>query len=535
MNDRHSSPQTHRRILSLSLPYLSTDRLRRQMWGKSWRSPKHPEDPEQGANGNPARNRTPRPLAVVAKIKNALRLVALDESAEKLGLTRGMPLADARAMIPALAVYDEDFNADMTLIEEIARWTERFTPLVALDGHGLMLDITGSAHLFGGEEAMLADLVSRLGSQGFFPLAAIADTAGAASAAARYAGIEIVPEGHTRQILAPLPLAALRLDYETVSAMNRVGLKRIGQIIDKPRAPLAARFGKELIRRLDQALGIDEEAIDPRRPPPVFIAERRFPEPISREEDIAATLSSLAATIAQSLEAQGEGARSLEFSLFRVDGVVMHIAVGASRPVRAPKIILDLFREKFVALGDEEIDAGFGFDFARLAVNVSAPADPAQIDLAGEATAEADLDGFVDRIAVRLGPGSIGTIVPNASHVPERNQRLENGREGNPLLPVGRPALESPVRLFARPEPVEAIAEVPDGPPVHFRWRRASYRVTRVEGPERIAPEWWREDSLTRDYFRVEDSNGHRFWLYREGLYGREVNTPRWFMHGVFA
>jgi protein ImuB len=213
----------------------------------------------------------------------------------------------------------------------------------------------------------------------------------------------------------------------------------------------------------------------------------------------------------------------------------MHIVVGASRPVRTPKIILDLFREKFVALGDEEIDAGFGFDFARLAVTVSAPADSAQIDLAGEATAEADLDGFVDRVAVRLGPGSIGAIVPHASHVPERNQRLENGREGNPLLPVGRPALESPVRLFARPEPVEAIAEVPDGPPVHFRWRRASYRVTRVEGPERIAPEWWREDSLTRDYFRVEDSNGHRFWLYREGLYGREVNTPRWFMHGVFA
>lgn len=478
------------------------------------------------------------PLVVVAKVKNALHLVALDETAEKLGFVPGQALADARAMIPALTIVDEDTAACVTLLEEIADWTERYTPLVAIDGaDGLMLDITGCAHLFGGEEALVGDLVQRLLAQGFLARAAIADTPGTASAAARYTNATVVPQGQMTGMLEPLPLAALRLDRETVSAMDRVGLKRIGQIIGAPRAPLAARFGIELIRKLDQALGIDEEAINPRREAPTFIAERRFAEPIAREEDVAATLSSLAATLGRSLETHGEGARRLEFTLFRVDGVVTRIAVGAVRPIRAPKLILALFREKFVALGDD-LDAGFGFDMARLSVTVSAAADSAQIDLTGDAVAEADVDGLIDRIAARLGLDSIGKIVPRESHIPERAEsfvavtettRSERDRWSN------REEKDFPLRLFARPELVEAIAEVPDGPPVHFRWRRALYRVARAEGPERIAAEWWRADGLTRDYFRVEDSAGHRFWLYREGLYGRELITPRWYMHGVFA
>lgn len=505
------------------------------MWGKAWRS--------GGRRDQPPAALAPA-FVIVAKIKNALRLVALDEAAEKLGLTRGMALADARAMIPALGVADDDPAADAALLEDVAGWAERYTPLVGLDANGLMLDITGSAHLFGGEDALVADLVARLTAQGFFARAAIADTPGAASAAARFTAIAVVPEGGATELLQPLPLAALRLDREIVFALDRVGLKRIGQIIGAPRSPLAARFGPGLIRRLDQALGNDEEAIDPRRPPPVFIAERRFAEPISREEDIAATLSSLATTLAQSLETHGEGARQLEFSLFRVDGHVARVAVGAGRPVRAPKLILALFREKFAALGDNDIEAGFGFDMARLSVTASAPAAPVQIDLAGEAVAEADLDGLIDRIGARLGSASVGTIVPQESHIPERNQKTVSGRPDKAPTTRGEERAVasdreanngSPLRLFARPEPVEAVAEVPDGPPVSFRWRRALYRIARAEGPERIAGEWWREDSLTRDYFRVEDSDGHRFWLYRDGLYGHETSTPRWYLHGVFA
>jgi protein ImuB len=530
MTDAFSSPSpgNRRRILSLVLPCLPTDRHHRQALGRSWREPR--------------RGDRSAPLVIAAKVKNALRLAALDETAERLGLTRGMPLADARAMIPGIDVADDDPAADAALLAAVADWAERYTPLVALDPPaGLMLDITGCAHLFGGEAALLADLSARLHAQGFLARAAIADTPGAASAAARYGAAPcIVPPGSVSATLMPLPLAALRLDPETVSALDRVGLKRIGQIMGLPRAPLAARFGILLIRRLDQALGIDEEAIDPRRPAPSFIAERRFAEPIGRDEDIAIALSSLAKTLRGILEARSLGARLIELALFRVDGAVARIAVGTGRPVREPERILALFREKFRSLGDE-LDAGFGFDMARLSVRETAPADPAQVDLSGKAVAEADLDGLIDRIAARLGPDIVGRIVARDSHIPERTEDFIAGNHASGMVkmePVLRgEMLTRPLRLFARPEPVEdAVNEVPDGPPVRFRWRRALYHVARAEGPERIAPEWWRDDALTRDYFQVEDSAGHRFWLYREGLYGRETEgTPRWYLHGVFA
>lgn len=454
----------------------------------------------------------------------------------------GQALADARAMIPALASLEEDATADRILLENLADWAERYTPLVALDpADGLILDITGATHLFGGEKTLLVDLCTRLGGQGFLPRAAIADTPGAACAAARFDAMSIVPDGGAASMLKPLPLAALRLDQEIISAMDRVGLKRIGQIVEAPRAPLAARFGAILIRRLDQALGREEEAITPRRPAPPLLAERRFAEPIVHEEDIAATLSSLAATLGNSLETRGLGARALELVLFRVDGFVARTTVGTSRPIRAAELILDLFREKFAGLG-ESFDAGFGFDTIRLAVHATASFDPAQIDLTGEAVAEADLDQLVDRIGARIGAGRIGRIVRQESHIPERAEvfaapedegLIKNSGASPPSdLPE---AIDRPLRLLARPEPVEAIAEVPDGPPVNFRWRRALYRIIRAEGPERIASEWWQEDGLSRDYFRVEDASGHRFWLFREGLYERETAAPRWYLHGVFA
>ncbi len=515
-----------RRYLSLALPHLPTDRIHRRRLGRKWRSAAPPE----------------APLAIVARVKSALRLAALDEPAEQLGLRQGMALADARAMIPALEAIEEDGDADRALLENLADWAERYTPLVALDpSDGLLLDITGAAHLFGGEDALLADLVARLHGQGFSTRASIADTPGAASASARFGILPVVPADGMSTMLEPLPLAALRLDRETVSAMDRVGLKRIGQIIGAPRAPLAARFGTMLIRRLDQALGVEEEAISPRRPVPALIAERRFAEPIAREDDIAATLVSLAATLAQNLEERGEGARVLELSLFRVDGHVARTAIGTSRPVRAPKLVLDLFREKFAGLG-ESFDAGFGFDMIRLAVNATASSDPAQIDLTGETFAEGHLDQLIDRIGARLGPDRVGRIVARESHIPERAESFvaaedDGFTQGKKTPAVSDPSgpIDRPLRLFARPEPVEAVAEVPDGPPVRFRWRRALYRIARAEGPERIASEWWRDDEVTRDYFRVEDSDGHRFWLFREGLYGRETTAPRWYQHGMFA
>jgi protein ImuB len=539
------------RYLCLVLPYLSTDRFLRRQNGRTWRSAEPGRVgkakrahavPDAWGLARPATDTNP-PLAVAAKIKSALRLVALNETAERLGLSPGQALADARAMIPALEVIDEDGAADQALLSAIADWAERYTPLVALaPPHGLMLDITGAAHLFGGEEALRADLIDRLLEQGFLARAAIADTPGAAAAVAGFGEPAVVPAGTAPVVIASLPLAALRLDHDTVFALERVGLKRIGQIMNAPRAPLAARFGRELLRRLDQALGVEEEAIDPRRPLPALIAERRFGEPIAREEDIAATLASLAAGLAKKLEARGEGGRVFELALFRVDGAVSRTEVGTSRPLRAPKLVRELFREKFAGLA-EEIDAGFGFDMVRLCVLATAPSHPSQIDLAGDAAGEADLDQLIDRIGARLGPERVGRIVAEDSHVPERAAVIEpiDGRGQGADSPAPSCPLSSvvsrPLRLFEKPEPVEAIAEVPDGPLVRFRWRRAVYHVVRAEGPERIAAEWWRDgsDELTRDYFRVEDPSGHRFWLFREGLFGRETTAPRWYLHGVFG
>ena len=391
------------------------------------------------------------PLAIVARVKNALRLVALDATAERLGLTRGMALADARAMIPALAVADDDPAADAALLAAIADWAERYTPLVSIQeawsaggatGKQITLDITGCAHLFGGESELVGDCVARLERQGFAARAVIADTPGAAAALARFGpdSVSVVPPGGTAAVLKPLPLAALRLAPETVAAMDRVGLKRIGQIVGAPRAPLAARFGRTLIQRLDQALGSEEEAISPRRPAPVLIAERRFAAPIGLEEDVATALASLAATLCQTMEARGAGARRLELSLFRVDGLVSRIVVGTGRPLRDAGRMRALFKEKFAGLGDG-LDAGYGFDMMRLAATEAQPLSLTQIDLDGGGDSDSDLDGLIDRIGARLGTGAVGRLAPRDSHIPERAEAFSEygASSGIPPSPVPPP------------------------------------------------------------------------------------------------
>jgi protein ImuB len=510
--------------MAVALPFLSTDRIVRRTLGRDWRSKRPADEP---------------PLATVAKIKSAMRLTALNAPAFRLGLSRGQSLAEARAIHPLLEAVEADPAANAKILGEIADWADRYTPLVAVDGpNGLMLDVTGCAHLFGGEQMMASDLVACLARQGFGASAAIADTPGAASAAARFTDIAVVPPNGSAAMLESLPLFALRLPHEVVAMLERVGIKRIGQIIDKPRAPLAARFGARLIQRLDQALGHEEEAISPRRPLPDLLAERRFADPISLVGDIAAVVLSLADSLAGRLEERGLGGRRFELALYRVDGIVSRTIVGTGRPLRAPQLIGELFAEKFELLGDE-LDAGFGFDMVRLSVLAADNAMPAQIDLAGESDGDADLSRLIDRIGVRLGEDRIVRLSPRESHLPERSAAAIPALHGSAALAWPQAAMDEPIdrplRLFARAEKIETLAEIPEGPPLRFRWRRALYEVVRAEGPERIAAEWWREDGLTRDYYRVEDRAGRRFWLYREGLYERETNAPRWYLHGLFG
>jgi protein ImuB len=531
-----------RRYLSVWFRRLSTDRI---------------------ARGSPAPDDAP--LVVVAPVKAALRIVALNDAAAGRRLAVGMALADARAMYPDLAARDADAEADLHLLEAIADWCERYTPLVGLDmPDGLVLDVTGCAHLFGGEAALCRDLVARLARQGLQARAAVADTVGCAWGVARY-GLalplqgrvkknDIVPVGGMHEALSPLPLAALRISSDIIAALAQAGLKYVADVLDRPRAPLAARFGQDFVRRVDQALGREDEPITPRLPLPAVMAEQRFPDPIAHEADLLGSIEHLAEELDRLLERRGEGARLMQVALFRADGKVHRLELGTAAPLRDPARVRRLFTERLTVLGDA-CDPGFGFDMVRLSALVTERLDPMQVGLNG-ADHAADLAHLIDRLGARFGLHRVCRLVPQNTHIPEfavaavpahalslPTTRFARGGRGERNVQDNDEAQDTlaptrPIRLFARPEPVEAVAEVPDGPPVRFRWRRVLHEVAVYEGPERIAMEWWRDEegrALTRDYFRVESKEGARVWLYREGLYGREISQPRWFLHGLFA
>ena len=348
------SVSSSQRMLSLWLRRLSTDRIVRS------RDPRAREDD--------------RALVVTGKRGNVELLTAVDAAATRLGLSPGLTLAQARAMHPGIDAVAEDAEADSALLESIADWCLRYTPLVACDApDGLLLDVSGCTHLYGGERPLIADLSDRLENAGFAYSLAVAGTIGAAWAAAHYgAPASQLAGGEERVLLAPLPLSALRIPPVTAASLARVGLKRIGDILDLPRAPLTARFGPEVLRQLDRALGHEHEPLTPRLPVAPYVAEQRFAEPIAREEDVLAVTGRLARRLQFALERRGDGIRRIELALFRTDGMVRRIAAGTSRPLRDPDEIRGLFVERLAALADA-FDPGFGFDMARSSVIVAEP------------------------------------------------------------------------------------------------------------------------------------------------------------------
>jgi protein ImuB len=486
-----------------------------------------------------------------------LSVAAVNPAAEAVGVRPGLSLAAARALVPGLATFEADPAADRGALERLARWCGRYTPWTAVDEHAggpgaasLWLDISGCAHLFGGEAALLDDLARRLCAFGFTARAAVADTPGAAWAVARFAATgatTVVAPQQIRRVLAPLPVAGLRLLPGVAEALGRVGLGRIGDLAQVARAPLAARFGAASLRRLDQALGRTDEAISPGRPVAALRARRAFAEPIGRRDDVAAALDRLLAELCTRLEKTCQGARRLELILYRVDGTTAGAAIGTGRPVRDADHLKRLFAEKLATL-----DVGFGVETMILTATAADPLSPVQTDLDGHGGTEGHhvarpAAHLVDRLGNRLGADGVVHLGLRASHIPERASHAVSALAQAPC-PCGGTEDEPgwrpprPLHLLPSPEPIQVVAPVPDDPPAMFRWRRRQHRVAEAEGPERIGPEWWLEEPLApasqqdriRDYYRVEDTAGQRFWVYRDGPY-RPGIKPRWYLHGFFA
>ena len=467
-----------------------------------------------------------------------MRIASVDAAALAVGLRAGMPLADARAQMSELAVVPHDPVLDQDWLDRLAQGCARYTPLVALDTpDGLILDIAGAEHLYGGEAELVADVEMRLARLGMTLRHALGPTADAARALARH---QTRPAPDEATAVRRLPVAALELESEATTALVRAGLKTIGDLASRPMANIAARFGVGAATALRRLLGDAPSPLDPRIAPPPVVAERRFAEPLGSTAHATRILAELVGEAIEDLAERGKGGRHFRATFFRSDGLARTIAIETGHPTRDTGLVMRLFAERMDSLRDP-LDPGFGFDMIRLAVPRLEALGATQLKLEGGAVRDAVVDELTDRLTTRLGRGRVRRLRPADTHIPEQAQlELPAIDAPAPLAwqePVPGEPPTRPFHLFDPPQPIEVIAEVPDGPPHHFRWRRATHSIRRYEGPERIAAEWWRRrdnGGLTRDYYRVEDAQGRRFWLFRHGLYD-EKSDPRWYLHGVFA
>ena len=456
-----------------------------------------------------------------------------------------MSVADARALAPQLRAEAADPAGDQAALTRLARWCGRFSPWTApasaspgLDA--VMLDITGCAHLFGGEENLLSQLVDETRALGLEAYGACAPTLGLAWGLARFEAPASakgwVRAEAVRPALESLPVEALRIG-DIAAKLHRFGLNQVGDVLTVPRAALAKRFGLELVRRLDQAAGHERETLTPLKPQTDLRARVRFPEALQTLESVEGACERAIENLCKTLRTEGLGVTRLRLTLYRVDGHTRDLVIGASTPTRDGAHLSRLMRER---LARANFDIGFGVDLVEAGAALARRLDEAQSDLAGSGDGGVGNDGgaarLTDRLRARLGTRSVSQAAPGDSHIPERASQWCADPVSTKAWPARRE--KRPLLIFDHPEPAQAVAEIPDGPPRRFTWRRVRHDVRCAEGPERIAPEWWRSalgkgPGLSRDYFRVETQEGRRFWLYREGLYGRETSEPAWYVHGA--
>jgi protein ImuB len=508
-----------------------------------------------------------QPFVLVTQQQGGQRLAAANAAAQAAGLAAGMTLADARALVPCVQTAMLDVAASARRLRRCAASLQSFTPWVGEDRFapqdGLMLDVSGCAHLFGGERKMLAEMRARFArsnqGEGVGLSMALAGTPGAAWGLAHYGGGQgdiIVPPGHEAEAVLELPVAALRLEAAQLDLCRRLGLVRIADLARFPRHEITRRFGALPILRMEQAFGQAGESVNPYLPPPRFQAIRNLAQSVTQIEAVQLLVDTLCTTLAAQLHEAGRGAQALDLLLTRSDNARLRLHVPLAHPSADAAHMARLFAERFARL-QSGFDAGFGIETLVLMAQRHAPLAPPQDALALQGRGRksvpvAALARFADRLVSRLGARAVVRPVSWPSHIPERAASLQSltiaplDKQDEAAANDSPASATRPLFLLCAPEPIEVIAEIPEGAPFRFRWRRVLHEVVAAQGPERIGAEWWRQamsaspdDTAhniagTRDYFRIEDANGHRFWLYRDGLYGRETLSPRWFMHGVF-
>lgn len=518
------SPAPTRAIVSLWFPNLAIDR-----WSRN-------------AALRGEHDRVLQPVVLVTETAHGPVIDAASPLARAAGAAGGMRLADARMLAPQLVALPSEHEDTLRSLERMALAAQRWGPWSMVDGaDGVLVDTTGSAHLFDGEAAMLAMMAQRYAAQGYTCRVALAPNAGAAWALSHYGREQcaITDPAALPGAVAPLPSAALRLNADTLLLLTRLGLKSVGDLMAVPRESLARRFRNRRsaesnpLVRLDQILGRAPEMIVPlvEQVPPS--TERRLLEPVLHVSLLARIVGDLSLDLSRTLEAARLGARRLVLHLWRVDGDAVRRVVELASPSRDPAHLARLFDERL-----DDIDAGFGIDQARLTAVWAEALEEAQDRLDAPATNGTTLPVLIDRLVTRLGAGSVARLAPRQSHLPERAQRRLPPEAAPPATQYDLGFHQRPLKLLDRAEPIAVIYATPEGLPRRFRWRGALHDIARAEGPERIAPEWWRQRSSARlrDYYRIEDARGRRYWIYRHGLVGDgRGDLPEWYLHGFFA
>lgn len=496
-----------KRYLSIWFPFLLTD----------WKAIRCPEWKK-------------RAMVCAGASHGRMMVIATNKKANTQGIQNGMPLADARAIVHEIAVFDEKLGRKEKLLEGLARWAIRYTPLSSTDSDGILLDISGCSHLWGGEKSYMDHIIARLKASGYSVKAAIADTIGTAWAMSRYGnGAEIVPQYEQHSALLPLPPASLRIPNEITEKLHKLGMNRIERFIQMPRSTLRRRFGENLLIKMAQATGDEPEAFFPIDVIQEFEERLACLEPIRTAKAIEIAIEKLLEKLCLRLKTEGLGLRKAELKGYRIDGKTISTAIGTNRSSDDPKHLMKLF-----ALNISGIAPGMGIELFTLSAERTEKVERPQEKIW---TGQAGLDSqplaeLLDRVAGKVGKNAIRRYLPKADYWPERAVKTAKDLSEDSEISFHNP-LNRPIQLLPRPERIEVTAPIPDYPPMLFIYQGERHSIKKADGPERLERSWWLEKGEHRDYYTVEDEKGNRYWLFRSGHYAAENSA--WFIHGFFS